>query len=83
MKLFMSERRYRENIEMAIQNRERQDDVWKLKSQVEELQYKVQGLENRVHDLEQINWRKITLTPTWSDKTGVEVQKTDITCKGE
>lgn len=56
MKLFMTERRYRENIEMAIQNRERQDDVWMLKSKVEELQYKVQGLENRVHDLEQINW---------------------------
>lgn len=81
MKL-MTERRYRENIEMAIQNRERQDDVWRLKSQVEELQYKVQGLENQVHDLEQINWGKITIPPTRSDKT-VEVQKTDITCKGE
>lgn len=79
MKLFMTERRYRENIEMAIQNRERQDDVWMLKSKVEELQYKVQGLENRVHDLEQINWGKITIPPTWSGKD-VEVQKTDITC---
>lgn len=79
MKFFMTERRYRENIEMAIQNRERQDDVWMLKSKVEELQYKVQGLENRVHDLEQINWGKITISPTWSDKA-VEVQKTDITC---
>jgi len=53
MKLFMTERRYRENIEMAIQNRE--------------------------HDLEQINWGKITIPQTWSDKA-VEVQKTDITC---
>lgn len=79
MKLFMTERRYRENIEMAIQDRERQDDVWMLKSKVEELQYKVQGLENRVHDLEQINWGKITIPPTWSGKD-VEVQKTDITC---
>lgn len=79
MKLFMTERRYRENIEMAIQNRERQDDVWMLKSKVEELQYKVQGLENRVHDLEQIHWGKITIPPTWSGKD-VEVQKTDITC---
>lgn len=79
MKLFMTERRYRENIEMAIQNRENQDNVWMLKSKVEELQYKVQGLENRVHDLEQINWGKITIPPTWSGKD-VEVQKTDITC---
>ena len=79
MKIFMTERRYRENIEMAIQDRERQDDVWMLKSKVEELQYKVQGLENRVHDLEQINWGKITIPPTWSGKD-VEVQKTDITC---
>lgn len=78
MKLFMTEKRYRENIEEAIQNRERQDDVWRLKSQVEELQYKIQGLENRVHDLEQINWNKTTITPTWSDKT-VPIEKTDIT----
>ena len=79
MKLFMSERRYRENIEEAIQNRERQDDVWKLKSQVEELQYKVQTLEYRVHELE-TRLTNPTITPTyWADKT-VEVQKTDITC---
>lgn len=79
MKLFMSERRYRENIEMAIQNRERQEDVWMLKSKVEELQYKVQGLESRIRDLEHPNWNKVTIPPTWSDKTGA-VQQEDITC---
>ncbi len=73
MKLFMTERRYRENIEMAIQNRERQDDVWMLKSKVEELQYKVQGLENRVRDLE------IKTPAYWSTSKTVPIENTDIT----
>ena len=79
MKFFMTERRYSQSIDEAIQRRSEQDSIWSLQSKVEELQYKVQGLENRVHDLEQINWGKITIPPTWSGKD-VEVQKTDITC---
>lgn len=82
MKFFMTNREYRRSIEEAIQNSREQEDLWALKSKVEELQYKVQGLETRVNDLEQANWRKITITPTWSDKT-VPIEKTDITVSKE
>lgn len=81
MKFFMTERRFAQSIDEAMQRRTERDSIWSLQSKVEDLQYKVQDLENRVHDLESQRFVP-PITPTWSDKT-IPIEKTDITCKGE